>query len=89
MTLTVAEFRPDPIHVHVGRETIEVHSLACAIDLLRSLRHDRLGRYAEMLLTQLEQAREPSQQAHAWAAFRSWAMACGLHAGDEGHSHAA
>ncbi|MCB4771872.1 hypothetical protein LGR54_24995 [Ancylobacter sp. Lp-2] len=89
MTLTVAEFRPDPIHVHVGRETIEVRSLDCAVQLLRSLRHDRLGRYAEMLLTQLEQAREPAQQAHAWAAFRSWATACGLHGDDEGRPHAA
>ncbi|GAB4065471.1 hypothetical protein KHC28_03055 [Ancylobacter sonchi] len=89
MTLAVAEFRPEPIHVHIGRETIEVRSLDCAVNLLRSLRHDRLGNYAEMLLTQLEQARGPVQQAHAWTAFRSWAMACGLHASDEGRPHAA
>ncbi|MBS7542856.1 hypothetical protein [Ancylobacter oerskovii] len=89
MKPSIAEFRPDPIHVQIGRETIEIRSVACAVDLLRSLRHDRLGRYAEMLLTQLEQAREPAQQAHAWAAFRSWSMACGLHGGEQGRSHAA
>lgn len=84
-----SEFRPEPILVHVGREVIEVRSIDCAVHLLRSLRHDRLGRYAEMLLTQLEQAKDPAQQVHAWTAFRSWAMACGLHGGEEDRPHAA
>lgn len=84
-----SEFRPDPILVQVGQETIEIQSLASAVHFLRSLRHDHLGRYAEMLLTQLEQARDPAQQARAWTAFRSWTMACGLHEASEARPHAA
>lgn len=76
-----ADFVPHPVLLHIGQESIEVRSLACAIDLIRSLRHDRLGRFAEMLLTQLEQARQPAQQAEAWTAFRTWATACGLDSG--------
>jgi hypothetical protein len=75
-----ADFRPHPVQIRVGSEDIEVRSLNCAIDLIRSLRHDRLGNYAEMLLVQLEAAREPEQQAKAWTAFRTWSTACGLDA---------
>ncbi len=53
------DFRPQPVQIRVGSEDIEVRSLNCAIDLICSLRHDRLGNYAEMLLVQLEAAREP------------------------------
>lgn len=74
------DFSPQPIQIRVGNEDIEVRSLNCAIDLIRSLRHDRLGKYAEMLLVQLEAARQPDQQAEAWTAFRTWSTACGLDA---------
>lgn len=74
------DFRPQPLQIRVGNEDIEVRSLNCAIDLIRSLRHDRLGKYAEMLLLQLEAARQPDQQAEAWTAFRTWSTACGLDA---------
>ncbi len=74
-----ADFHPSPLHLRVGSEEIEIVSLDSAIDLIRSLRHDRLGRYAEMLLTQMESARAPHQQADAWVAFQTWATACGLH----------
>jgi hypothetical protein len=74
------DFRPQTVWIRVGNEDIEVRSLNCAIDLIRSLRHDRLGNYAEMLLVQLESARQPQQQAEAWTAFRTWSTACGLDA---------
>lgn len=74
------DFKPQPVQIRVGNEDIEVRSLSCAIDLIRSLRHDRLGNYAEMLLVQLEAARQPEQQAKAWTAFRTWSTACGLDA---------
>ncbi len=72
------EFRPQPVHIRIGHEDIDVRSLNCAIELIRSLRHDRLGNYAEMLLAQMEAARLPQQQAEAWTAFRTWSIACGL-----------
>ena len=74
-----ADFHPTPLRLRVGSEEIEIASLDCAINLIRSLRHDRLGRFAEMLLTQMESARAPNQQADAWVAFQTWATACGLH----------
>lgn len=74
------DFHPQPVRIRVGNEIIEVRTLNCAIDLIRSLRHDRLGNYAEMLLLQLEAARRPEQQVEAWTAFRTWSTACGLDA---------
>ncbi|MCK0197681.1 hypothetical protein MWN34_12230 [Ancylobacter sp. 6x-1] len=73
-----AAFTPDPVVVRIGHEDIDVRGLSCAIDLIRSLRHDRLGNFAELLLAQMEAAREPAQQAEAWRAFRTWSTACGL-----------
>ena len=73
-----AEFHPEPVRVRVGQEDIDIKSLNCAIHLIRSLRHDRLGHFAEMLLAQMEAARKPSQQAEAWKAFETWSSACGL-----------
>ncbi len=52
-------FRPQPIRVLIGQEDIAIDSLDGAIRFIRSLRHDRLGRFAEMLLTQMEAARLP------------------------------
>ena len=74
-----ADFHPTPLRLRVGNEEIEIASLDCAISLIRSLRHDRLGRFAEMLLTQMESAKAPNQLADAWVAFQTWAIACGLH----------
>jgi len=71
-------FRPSPLLLQVGSEEIPVKSLECAIGLIRSLRHDRLGRYAEMLLAQMEAARDDHQQREAWIAFETWSLACGL-----------
>lgn len=79
-TIERPDFTPEPILLRIGQETIEVRSLAGAIDLIRSLRHDRLGNFAEMLLAQLESARQPAQKAEAWTAFRTWSTACGLDA---------
>jgi hypothetical protein len=75
-----AAFLPQPIHVRVGREDLEINSLDSAIHFIRSLRHDHLGRYAEMLLTQMEAARQPQQQNDAWVAFATWTDACHLRA---------
>lgn len=85
---TESDFRPETLLVRVGHEELEVRSLECAIDLIRSLRHDRLGRFAEMLLTQMEAARTPRQQQDAWIAFETWSKACGLqpHHGDIRHA---
>lgn len=79
-----AAFQPQPIHVRVGREDLEIESLDSAIHFIRSLRHDHLGRYAEMLLTQMESARQPQQQHDAWVAFSTWTDACHLRY-DSGH----
>lgn len=84
-----AEFHPLPITVRIAHEFIEVRTPACAAQLLRSLRHDRLGRYAEMLLKQLEVARTIEEKSRAWSAFAAWAMACGLHSDSESHPTAA
>lgn len=84
-----ATFRPQPIHVRVGYEDIEIASLDGAIDFIRSLRHDRLGRFAEMLLTQMESARLPEQQTKAWVAFETWTDACHLRNDERHWSHAA
>jgi len=78
MMKTPAEGSSSPLLLRIGQEEIEVTSLDCAIHLIRSLRHDRLGRYAEMLLTQMETARLPQQKADAWVAFETWSRACGL-----------
>ncbi|MBS7539830.1 hypothetical protein [Ancylobacter lacus] len=72
-----AEYGPALV-VRIGHEDIEIRSIGCAIALIRSLRHDHLGNYAEMLLAQLEAADTPAQQAEAWRAFETWSMACGL-----------
>ncbi|MCS0503748.1 hypothetical protein [Ancylobacter mangrovi] len=64
--------------VHVGSEVLEISSLDGAIALIRSLRHDRLGHFAEMLLAQMESARTPEQKTEAWVAFETWSVACGL-----------
>ncbi|MFT0859087.1 hypothetical protein [Ancylobacter sp. G4_0304] len=77
-----AEFHPTPIHLTLGHEQIDIESLDEAIHFLRSLRHDRLGGFAEMLLLQMEAARAPQQKAEAWTAFRTWSTACGLHGGE-------
>jgi len=79
MSIERADFHPTPLHLRVGSEEIEIATLNGAINLIRSLRHDRLGRFAEMLLTQMESAKTPNQQADAWVAFQTWAAACGLH----------
>ncbi|MBB3773034.1 hypothetical protein FHS55_003659 [Angulomicrobium tetraedrale] len=81
-------FQPVPLIVRIGSEEIEVASLDCAINLIRSLRHDRLGRFAEMLLTQMEAAKAPQQRRDAWIAFETWSLACGLqpHHGDLEHA---
>ncbi|WP_421697765.1 hypothetical protein [Ancylobacter sp.] len=71
-------FRPDPLHLLIGQEDLTVASLDEAIGFIRSLRHDRLGRFAEMLLTQLESARLPQQKSDAWVAFATWTQACQL-----------
>lgn len=78
------ELRHPPIHVRIGYEDIEIASLDGAIDLIRSLRHDHLGHYAEMLLTQMESACLPEQRVKAWVAFETWADACHLR-NDERH----
>ncbi len=79
MTDVPAVYRPALV-VRIGHEDIEIRSIGCAVDFIRSLRHDHLGNYAEMLLAQLEAANTPVQQAEAWRAFETWSMACGLHA---------
>lgn len=79
MTRTATEFQPQPIHLRVGHEHVEIESLDSAIHFLRSLRHDRLGSFAEMLLLQMEAAHMPQQQSDAWTAFHTWSDACGLH----------
>ncbi|PZQ83729.1 MAG: hypothetical protein DI549_07690 [Ancylobacter novellus] len=71
-------FRPSPLILRVGNEDIPVGTLEGAIGLIRSLRHDRLGRFAEMLLAQMEAARDEHQQHDAWVAFETWSAACGL-----------
>lgn len=82
-------FRPQPIHVLIGQEDIAIESLDGAIGFIRSLRHDRLGRFAEMLLTQMEAARLPHQQNEAWTAFTTWTDACHLRNDDRHWSRAA
>lgn len=79
MSNDVRDFTPTPLLVRVGDEELEIRSLQGAIHLIRSLRHDRLGRFAEMLLTQMESAEHPRQQQDAWVAFETWSSACGLH----------
>ncbi|MFK8250439.1 hypothetical protein [Ancylobacter terrae] len=75
------DFRADnPLHLRIGTEIIEVRSLKCAIDLIRSLRGDGLGEYAGMLLAQMRAARTEPQLADAWVAFLTWSQACGLDA---------
>lgn len=86
---TETDFRPEVLLVRVGHEELEVRSLDCAIDLIRSLRHDRLGRFAEMLLTQMETAHTPRQQKDAWIAFETWSKACGLQPHHQHIRHAA
>lgn len=71
-------FRPEPLHLLIGQEDLTVASLDEAIGFIRSLRHDRLGRFAEMLVTQLEAARQPQQKSDAWVAFATWTQACQL-----------
>ncbi|MCK0208542.1 hypothetical protein MWN33_10915 [Starkeya koreensis] len=83
------ELRRQPIHVRIGQEDIEIASLDGAIDLIRSLRHDRLGHFAEMLLAQMESARLPEQREKAWVAFETWADACQLRNDERHWSHAA
>ncbi len=78
MSEDLSHFQPSPLRVRVGNEEIEIASLQGAIQFIRSLRHDRLGRFAEMLLTQMESASTPGQQRDAWVAFRTWSGACGL-----------
>lgn len=82
-------FRPTPLVLRVGNEEIPVATLDCAIRLIRSLRHDRLGRFAEMLLAQMEAARDDHQQRDAWVAFETWSVACGLQPHHPGWRHAA
>lgn len=81
-------FKPVPLIVRVGSEEIEISSLDGAVNLIRSLRHDRLGRFAEMLLAQMESARSTQQNRDAWVAFETWSLACGLqpHHGDLEHA---
>ncbi|HSI41416.1 MAG TPA: hypothetical protein VLA00_12805 [Xanthobacteraceae bacterium] len=83
------EFCPLPIRIRIGHEDIVVRSLDCAIGLIQSLRHDRLGSHAEMLLAQLNAARTDTQQVEAWVAFRTWVTACGLVSGAQHFSQAA
>lgn len=79
MSRNTAEFQPEPIHLRLGQEHVEIESLDSAIHFLRSLRHDRLGSFAEMLLLQMEAAHMPHQKSDAWTAFHTWSDACGLH----------
>lgn len=78
MSNDVKDFQPTPLLVRVGHEELEIRSLQGAIHFIRSLRHDRLGRFAEMLLAQMESAELPRQQQDAWIAFETWSAACGL-----------
>ncbi|MCJ8141675.1 hypothetical protein MKI84_01965 [Ancylobacter sp. A5.8] len=89
MLSSSADFQPTPIHLTIGHEHIDIESLDEAIDFLRSLRHDRLGGFAEMLLLQMEAAKAPHQKSEAWTAFRTWSTACGLHGGKGPLSRAA
>lgn len=79
MSSNAADFQPEPIYLRLGHEKVEIKTLDSAIHFLRSLRHDRLGSFAEMLLLQMEAARMPHQKADAWIAFQTWSSACGLH----------
>ncbi|QIB35819.1 hypothetical protein [Ancylobacter pratisalsi] len=89
MTTTLTETFTSPLVLRIGSEDIEITSLDGAVDLIRSLRHDHLGRYAEMLLTQMESARTTPQKAEAWVAFKTWSAACGLQPHNPGWRHAA
>lgn len=89
MTTTHTEKLERPLQLRIGSEEIEVASLDSAIGLIRSLRHDRLGHYAEMLLSQMDCARTPQQKHDAWVAFETWSAACGLQTQDRDWRHAA
>ncbi|MBS9476413.1 hypothetical protein [Ancylobacter radicis] len=89
MSNQAKDFHPSPLLVRVGQEELEIRSLECAIHLIRSLRHDRLGRFAEMLLTQMEAAELPRQKQDAWIAFETWSAACGLQPHPSDWRHAA
>jgi len=89
MTTEITAFRPAPLLLQIGSEEIPVDSLECAIGLIRSLRHDRLGRFAEMLLVQMEAAHDDRQQHDAWVAFDTWSLACGLQPHQPDWRHAA
>jgi len=89
MTIMHAPTSIQPLLLRIGDEEIEVASLDAAIALIRSLRHDHLGHFAEMLLAQMESATLPHQKTGAWVAFETWSAACGLQPHHPGWRNAA